>query len=1441
MRVPIHFLVCARNVAVVAAVVISACSDPEPPEEPSLATTEQDIFEEPTTCSTTTLGGACRGPWQYKRYVTPCWQQEPDPACPFDFPSQCPTNCLHAELGFTKERTQPVVCTNCSRAVLEALCEDKAEDWLDSVYGSHSQVTLQWDLTSSSHEGTRWEGMCWQKLTNVRQSVHSSCPKEACMIQNPAGCRLPSHGEDIGGCGTETTPWRASAPGLTKAQIDDADQYADLATANCSTLEGTTVNAARLTLTVARSSSSHAYWPTLPATAAQETAARRDLVKNAKLMFELGTSAGTNSEAIRSMYVTAPADVHSCGVSAQAPVSAACVPFATTNQLAGPLSRCLRMLSSHVTPAVMTGEINGCLDLLARPELATTEACAVEHRDVIEQLVERLLVKGLNDVQEPTAGVLTGLATVLTRIDRWHAGAALAFATAPEALSDARGRVLKAFWERVYAVGATPPIFASGQPGTEIARAQLAVLFFERIEVDRQVLAAAFANPAPLDEVPLLLITADALSSISERLRSAAPLYDFACRIKDGCTVDEANEATRILRIIGAIGNADDLAAALTAGAGGAVRAPWHQAFTALQARRAALQSAYRKATARPTATLDELYLPDVVPVAAGLAELLTGTRAMWISYAGSGILLPRDGDVIRTSLVDSKIVDALTAFASRRGDLRQQREDYQRARGDFANTILSRINNRQYAARLAGEIAVAQADYDKLALDLDGLTASQGQAEQMIGKFLETYIERAGNPGWFPDYPINGNPGFIPVGAAQARGSGSMASDAAAVAVHVGQATEPWKLTVAKGDMLTLHVTGSWSPTCALRGTTLAGPNGTISFADPSHFFTGPEGFSVSFQNNQFHAEEHSSIDFTTETTQGSICGALNAAYSTVSDNASASLSGSASACKQWTTGHTEQDTTTDGSRFGSTASFAGGMRIPGTPFPTFPGGSLLLVEVVTGATGDPIMRDAHVVRPNSTFLFPEDATVYLVANDMAGCDVVDESDVLSINYVLGKSSVPAARELAEGMANALAMLKTEGARYVAQGSVTPNELTSLQNVAYDELRTACDCVLSAFPEEIRGMFDAWLSTELASIERQTRIAAAAHSLDTLALRLASLQEDLAGNADASRLLALMTTWQLGHLAFPQLRAYAELLLESGNDNMMPMMRIMYPSALTVLRTQSTVEVLRSFDWTLPYDEQVNKLEVVADDVKARIDAARLTGGQASAPVMVAFPKPSPNGTPPAPISGAVIASPERLTDVWEECPAGFCLRRRPVFTITPGDVYGEALVGLGCQEASPIVQTFAIFSANDGNSGNQDWNNNPHRGDIFRTQDALFPTERGVLGYRMEGPIAPSRVRVLAGRAANAWTVFDTFVRNGNELHGVSAFGSFAVELGDDVANPTGPLGSASAIIVTADLLTRTAAGPLEGVAACTQPGAATAAAPPSDSRDLAPSGTP
>jgi hypothetical protein len=1340
---------------------------------------------------------------------------------------------MHAEFQLTAKIDTDIVCSGANSSCLEGRCVNMRNNLFNSVAGNREQVEITHRTTVFGNEGLRWEGHCKIDMLNAGMGVHDLClPTVSCLVQDPVGCRLASHGEaPKGECGTETT-WRASNPLLSLADLNTQQPYTDPATPDCSTLENRTVDNSRLDLAVARSSASNGFWSTLPAPSDQEDAARHELIKQAKLMYELGiTSASVPANTLRALYASAPADEATCGVSAATPVtiSESCRAFGTDNSLVGPLGLCQRMLSTHVVASVFQAELDSCLDLLTRPELAGTSACAGEYRGLVETLAERLLTKaGLSAIQKPNAtSPIQGLGTSLSRLDRWYAGAAVAFANDAPGLADAVGRVLKDFWARVYAIGAAPPTFALGEAGSETARAQLAQLFGERIEADRQVLDAAYANPAPLDELPLLLITGDALVELSQQLRTAAPLYDVACRVKGSCSIAEANEATLLLRIIGAIGNDTELEAALNAGANGAVRPAWHQVFTSLRARRAALQDAYRKATGRPTATLDELYGGNVIAPAAALAELVTTSRAMWTSYATHGVLLPRDSSVIRTNLADAKVVTTLQSFLESRNNLMTQRTDYQRTRGDFAKTILDRIANQQFQNRIDADALLLRTEYDNLARDLDGLMAAQDQAEQLIGRFLATYSERARNPQWFPDFPISGDPAVLTIDATAARGTGSVASSAADVAVRdPASPTQPWQLTVAKGDMLTFDVSGGWSPTCALRRTQLAGPNGTRTFADPTHVVTGPEGFSISFENGQFRAREHTSSDFSSQTDTQSVCGSISTNPLTVVDGPNSAvplggLSASASACRQWQTGHSDTDSNSNGARFTFNAGFAGGLRVPGTPFPTFPGGALLLVEVINAPNG-PQMREAHVVRPHSSFVFRDAATVYLIANDQIGCGSIDITHALTINYVKGQSASVAAQNLARTMGSILASLRTQRDLYVAQGSVSATELTQLQNSAQDQLRAACNCNLSAFPDEVRGMFDAWLSSELAAIERATRIVAASRALDSLTLRLRALEGDLAGAQNASRLLSLLTIWELAHLAYPQLRGYADLLLELSNDEILPIMRILYPQALATLRAtqMAQVEAVRTLDWTLPYDEQVFRLEALADAMKARVDQARNAGGQAVAPVAVVFPKPVEPGATQITIPGTVNAAPERLLGVWEPCTAGFCLKRHPVFTIAPEDIYGHPLTGLSCQEAAPVVQAFAIIAVNGGISANDDWNTNPRRADIFRNADVKFPTEEGVLGYHLQGALAPARVRVLASAATDVASSFGTFVRPGGEFQGVSAFNSFAIELGAVVTDSAFPLSSAKAIVVYFDALTRTAAGPLAGLGVCTQP---------------------
>jgi len=1440
------------------AMTIAACNASTPSE----AVEQEGIFDEPSVCSTSALTGACRGPWEYHPYTTPCYISKTDPLCTNKIPGQCHPECQHAELGPSITQTNHIFCLGAgctgSGSTPSAVCARQTSGFLNQTQGNLTNVTSSQTVTNILPQGRgEYTADCNMTLQNVAIGVNDAClPTHDCLLDGE--CRLQPHGDaPPGQCGSDGALWSATATGLSLAQLSAEQKDGS---PDCATLEDRPVASARLNTTMLRSNASDMFWSTLPATDAQEIAARHDLVKQAKLMYELGiTSPNVNGETLRALYASQPNDELGCGVSGIVSVPDGCRPWGIILGL-NSLGLCQRMLSTHIDATVFQTELAPCLDLLSHlAPLPSAGSCGVAYRSLVTTLEEKLLSKAFMSIQKASAaGPINGLGVALASIDRWYAAAARTLAADPAGLSDATGRVLTAFWARVYEVGSPAPAFAIGEAGTVTAQGQLADLFSARIEADRQVLAAAFANPPPLDEAPLLLVLGDAFSAMRERLVTAAPLYDLACRLKGSCSIAEANEATRLLRLIGAIGDDAAIGQALTAatsgsGGSGVVRAPWVDIFTALRAQRGALETAWRKVTGRSDATLAELYSPSAVGPAAEFAEQVSGSFAMWKSYEGHGVLLPSDDNMLRTSLTNANVTAALGTFHERFATLREDRIDYQRTRGDFAQTIVSRIANKQFQDRTNDEASVLRAEYDNLGRDLDGLMASQDQAEQLNGRFMETYVERASAPGWLPPYPVAGHPGSLSIDATTAQGTGTPASDVTAVAVRDPSKSDgtPWHIDVGKGDMLTFDVSGLWSPTCSLRKTTLVGPSGTDGFSDQAQVQIGPEGFSISWENDHFEAHEHVSSDFTTTTERTSVCGSIGGDLLPLTAGTIPidKVSVSASKCREWQTGHSDTDSNSSGSRSQYAANFAGGLRVPGTPFPSLPAGSLLLVETVLDPAGGTRIRDAHVVRAHSSYTFPEAASVYLVTNDEhdeVGCRAVNTSP-LAVTYVHSQSSGPTSGALAETMATILATLETSKTTYIAQGSVTATELTGLQSAAYDQLRTSCQCNLSGF-EEVRGMFDAWLNAELASIERQTRIVAAERSLDSLVLRLNALQDDLAGAESSSRMLALLTYWQLGNLAYhledpqPTLRTDAQFLLQSAND-MLALMHILYPQALTSLRQSfGSFSSLRTFDWTLPYDEQVIALENIADPMHTQIETVRNAGGGLSiAPVVVVFPKPGLTGSNVPNVQGSVTAAPSRVSGVWEPCPSpgvGFCLKRQPIFTITPEDVYGRALVGLGCQEAAPVVQSFALVTINNGGSNNDNWNTNPRRADIARAADMLFPTETGILDYRTDGVfgvLAPSRVRVLATTDAAVGTKFDEFVRRGGgDLHGVSPFGSFKVDLGPEVTTAS-PLTLSTAIVVYFDLQTRTATGPLAGVGTCTQvldPPTVTPPAPPAES---------
>jgi len=187
--------------------------------------------------------------------------------------------------------------------------------------------------------------------------------------------------------------WAASASGLTLNALTSEQQAGS---PECSTLDGLTVDSPRFATGMDRTSAAAPFWQTLPAPASQETAAQNWLVAATKLIAELGTtSSSVSATAIQALYDNAPADEIACGVSATLPVSATCAAWATDHNLTGKVGVCQRMLSSHVGATVFKDHYNACLDLLADPALAGSDACAIEVRNSVEALEELLFEKSL--------------------------------------------------------------------------------------------------------------------------------------------------------------------------------------------------------------------------------------------------------------------------------------------------------------------------------------------------------------------------------------------------------------------------------------------------------------------------------------------------------------------------------------------------------------------------------------------------------------------------------------------------------------------------------------------------------------------------------------------------------------------------------------------------------------------------------------------------------------------------------------------------------------------------------------------------------------------------------------------------------------------------------------------------------------------------------------
>ena len=1464
-------------------VMVASCFDggadpPDASDDVEVGTAA--LIQETVSCEGTQLAwpdpasttSTCAGPWSYRGYNRPCYDdradasvcghetvQVPCKVCTHDEPYQTHvTNTTVSLLCNSKPANGQLGCTG----NLGVKCVSAGQTARNSVQGNVGIVSVTQTLVGDPWTQQQGDGYykrfqtCRITLTNAQHSASFKCNSGTqgwCPTTQARTCRHPAFGEAPTECGLDSSTWLTSAPGLSRSQLAAADPYADTSVAGseCTTQEHLPVDTAaqaqaRADVSLALVDPAATYWTQrVNATAAVEAAARDTLVRHLKHLFETDADHLTEAQrtAIRALYAAQPATALSCGVDGSPAVPASCLAYGDSHELNGPMRLCARLLSSHVPDEVFDLEVERCFDVLASVDPADGDTCAGSYRDALDEL-GRLLVEHQIARIDGSGGSLTGLTAALAAIDAWYRDVARLWSAQPARRDAILTRVLAGFWRRVHEEGvALPAAFPTGAAGSEATRLAIDTIFENQLAVSRQVIEAAFADPPPLTGRPLLAVLSDALAPVATRLDEATPYYDLACRYR-GCTTGEANEAVTLWRLLGALPVASQLSAALSSAP--ALRPAWRTTFEAIRDRHGALVAAYQDAAGAGDASPAEILHGVVAPGAQQLAAVVQQGNLRWASYAKSGLLVPFATDVLRTGLQDSKRVGIADQFDFWRTELRNVVTNFRGARGNAANLVLQRIQNQQFLTRVVDEANQLHRDLLDGSHDLEGLQRNQTRAEREHGDFMARYLEQTRRPGWLPDYPVNLQSSIMSVHAGAARWTPGTIAEYVVPLIAVrdpANPTQPWSKVVGKGDILSFSVTGQWAPSCALRAAPVAGS----SVTNAMQAMTGPEGYALVWQNDQLKATSYSesTTNFNTTSTSTSICANASASLLTVLSGATppdgtppqdttpvGSAGLSAQACRQTQSGTTVSDTTTSssGTNTSTTASFAGGVRLRNTPFPTMPAGSLLLVETYQ-LGNEKRIRDVHVVGRQHTILVSSPGEVYLVANDLS-CGNYDNSP-LTVNLVHGQSAAAASAALATAMADVLADLRTAAATHVDQGSITATELEALRAGAYDDLLDACNgCNLDSYPQTIRTMFAAWLSHHLAGLERRVRIQAMQRQLDQLGLRLVALQHETDSGVTQSRALELMTRWQLADLSAAHLKAATAVVFEFANEYVYPMLQIRYPAALQAIRTSGhgVLDDLQAADWTLPIETFADKAEAVAAVVSSRLRVAVLDGTSRTVPLILEFEKP--------PVPGAAGEDDDLFGDaepddwnkahasrremVWEPVYDGativdYRLRANPVFELSPDDVYQDHLGGLFCFEAAPVIRSMAVYAVTGSDSRNAEWNANPRRRDTYPATTRLFTHEIAGLSYRLENPEwAAFALRVLAGRKEDVTATFTQFAAGEQAVEGLSPFGTFSVNLAP-ILGEQGLMRTATSVMVVMNVEARGATGPLGGVTPC------------------------
>jgi hypothetical protein len=1334
---------------------------------------------------------------------------------------------------------------------------------------------------------------CAIQITTPKPAVGtgSVCGTHACDDPNQPiykSCRLPPHGEaPASECGTAA---QYSVPNLSGAGLASAGLGAISTMPAPVCVTGEADQTSTPTQVQAKHDHLVARYNALPAMPAgvDQAALKAQLIRNLKALYELfgGQLTRTQQDFTLGLYLSNPTIKHDCSGWPAPAVTTACGDVTAVN---GAFDMCARLQAVGAFPDVLASRTDQCVAAATQVAALNANCPVQQYRDGYDSFLFDLIASTQQQLQADASARLNvpDVQAHLGRIGTWYAKyrtiyPASAGDPANQKVWASTSRVLGSFWQAVHAKTGLPP------PGTQFAPSSVPDTFFQSgLEADRTVLISALTAPAgstqlPITTAPLVELLGDGLQSVSARLAQVGLNHDLACRFridnpsagqvacKSGQVKTEISELVRLLSAAADPGGELSSLLASKPSFGTPSWGNWTGSsppspFDALSKQSAAFAAAVLDALSGVATYTPDLIAPNpppaVLPLGGlppppptvlttpvlGFAKVVQDARLRINSYQQTGLFDSRFQGVLRAGIQQDRVNDVISRVQARTSDLNTQVTNYKADRTSLANKTLQGMTNLATQQSITDQVKQRLAQEQQLSQDVAGLRQSIEVTEARYGDFMRAYNSLT-TLNVDPGTTIQHTTTTVAVGAADARWQAPAApqllGDALTRFVTRTPTDTPWKVPALKGDILNINITGSWSPTCALHTTQFINPftNAPGTITVPAGAPTGPEGYLVTLSQNTYSASSNSSVhqneSYSNSATTTSFCGGASAGFSFRVPIIGISLGASAQAsyCRSHDFGTRVGDSTTAGLSSGSesrmSAAFTTGVRLPNTPFPLFPAGSLLLLEVkkdIRQPSRNDVV-DVHVLQaPYSSIPIGADSDVYLVVNDIVdpSCGTADSRQLaLTINQLRPFGSL--AVSLGNGMAKALSDLHAQQSLLIEQGRVGPQQMQLLRDQAFQDLADAnCKppnsppCPLAGYPAEVLKFFETWVDKELATVERKVDVKSLERQIVLLDLQHQALSDDLTNAQDQARLLRLLPDWTLKDLDTQLLQSNTQALLQLMIADLYPIVDLKQPGTLPLLDAPTLNQLLGNpptTDWTGGLDAWTTATINASNNIVARLRDS-LANSPPQNDLIVALGFPNPVNPPQAGQWQRV--TPERASALWSAIAA-----KQPFATISvePTDLFdivrGASNV-LFCNDSVPVITAMAVYMVRPGLTDAF-----PGRFVPMAIDNNLnFPDTAQLKNYRLDNADWLSQqIAVLAGEAEDSLggsvglqTRFAALTadsatplyRVGN---GLSPFTRFDVHLDGITTSPFGgpaPADSATELVLAFRVLARNVAG--------------------------------